>query len=101
MNRLELGRHIEWRDLLDLTKDNIQIKESKVQEILLSGSYRDPEERFDAMHKETDDNAGVLLKISGMIRECHSSTGNFYRIVSDSAKYCNEHVDFESDFAPF
>ncbi|KAL9379048.1 hypothetical protein Peur_027530 [Populus x canadensis] len=35
-------------------------------------------ERFDAMHKETDDNAGVLLKISGMIRLLFSWVGSFY-----------------------
>ena len=40
-------------------------------------------------------------RFDAMFRECHSSTGNFYRIVSDSAKYCNEHMDFGSDFAPF
>lgn len=35
-------------------------------------------ERFDAMHKETGDNAGVLLKISGMIRLLFSWVGSFY-----------------------
>ncbi|CAK7340783.1 unnamed protein product [Dovyalis caffra] len=41
------------RDLLDLTKDNIQIKENKVQEILLSGvteiTVSDPEEALQSL----------------------------------------------------
>jgi hypothetical protein len=45
---------------------------------------------------------GQLKALANAIfRECHSSTGNFYRIVSDSAKYCNEHMSFGSDFASF
>jgi hypothetical protein len=31
---------------------------------------------------------------SAILRVCHSIMGNLYMIVSDSAKYCNSHLNF-------
>ncbi|KAJ6974403.1 hypothetical protein NC653_030492 [Populus alba x Populus x berolinensis] len=64
-------------------------------------SHRTPSKCSNVTLQLKSENQALKARLADEERECHSSTGNSYRIVSDSAKYCNEHMDFGSDFAPF